>query len=181
MKRPNLIYSPSKKGVLPGMEPMSNQARAIFYFIIFTIFTGTFTLLYASFHTVDSIDKRIVFIVILISGIFLGSVLVRHFTNSEYRSSYELPSEIGMRQEKDTENNLKKLKEELGTQSIVFRTYAHKDYLVTLFLAYYKDIDSADKVHAPQVCYSGQGWTINSDQVIPCKVLNKNIDINLQY
>lgn len=39
--------------MLPGMEPMSNQARAIFYFIIFT---GTFTLLYAStfmslFHT----------------------------------------------------------------------------------------------------------------------------------
>jgi len=58
------------------------------------------------------------------------------------------------------------LKASVGAQEMVFRAYRSGSDTVILYLAYYKDVKSADRVHAPEVCYWAQGWTVRQNQIV---------------
>ena len=72
----------------------------------------------------------------------------------------------------------------LDPDKIIYKTYYNtKGYPpITLFIAYYKNLEKADLSHSPVVCFSGQGWEIRetTKQTIPvgtskgsCMTVNK--------
>jgi len=126
----------------------------------------------------DSAGKRVILVVALMVVVFLGALSARHSMHSDYTSSYELPLMIGSWKGEDANTNLDSLRSELGAQSIVFRTYSIGNTAVTLYLAYYKDVDSANRVHAPTVCYPGQGWTVKADEIVSLDVPARKIKVN---
>lgn len=54
----------------------------------------------------------------------------------------------------------------IGAQDIIFRSYRNGADSIVLYVAFYKDVDSADNMHAPDVCYEGQGWLVAEDEVV---------------
>jgi len=126
----------------------------------------------------DRTGKRLIFIIVLVLVVFLGAVYAKKAMHSEYMSTYELPGRIGDWQGENLDTNLDFLRSELGAQSILFRTYVKQDTTITLYLAYYKDVDSANRVHSPTVCYPGQGWKVISDDVLGLNMNGRKVDIN---
>ena len=56
----------------------------------------------------------------------------------------------------------------ISPDDMVFRLYQnpiHKS--VTLYVGLYSDMDRSDLAHSPLVCYTGQGWSYNSNGVLP--------------
>lgn len=62
---------------------------------------------------------------------------------------------------REVESDRQMLREALGAGHLVFRSYMRKNYSVTLYLAWYQDMQAADKVHDPAVCYPAQGWRVD--------------------
>lgn len=111
--------------------------------------------------------------------VFLGAMYARHSMHtSQYANTYQLPMTLGNWRASDVNTDLESLQKGLGAQSMIFRSYTNGDDSVMLYLAYYKDVDSANLVHAPAVCYPGQGWTIKTDEIASINILNKETDVN---
>lgn len=62
----------------------------------------------------------------------------------------------------------------LSPDKIIFRNYrnGNNEPLITLFIAYYSTLEKADLSHSPIVCFTAQGWQIESLTI-------KEIPVNL--
>jgi len=126
----------------------------------------------------DSTGKRVAFILALTIVVFLCALYARNAMHTEYMSTYKLPVVIGDWRGEDAVVNIDFLRSELGTQNMIFRSYSNGKGVVTMYLAYYKDVDSANRCHSPNVCYPGQGWTVAADDMATVDVHGRNFDIN---
>lgn len=97
---------------------------------------------------------------------------------SECTCTYTVPDTIGQWIGSDVDADIEGLKEAIGAQRAVFRTYRRGRDEVSLYLAYYKDVNSANMVHAPEVCYSGQGWTLKENDIVPRKLGSRHAMVN---
>ncbi len=111
-------------------------------------------------------EKNAVYILVLALIVFGSTHTMKRSLHSESISLYRIPESIGPWEGRSLGTDLNLLKSAIGAQDIVFRTYKKGTEAVTLYVAYYKDIDSANEVHAPAVCYPGQGWTVSEDEIV---------------
>lgn len=126
----------------------------------------------------DRTGKKLTLILALMLLVFLSAMYTKGAMYSEHASSYRLAENIGDWQSQEVQTNMDMLRAELGAQSILFRSYSKPGGSITLYLAYYKDVDSANRVHAPTVCYPGQGWTVVEDTVIDQTTDGRRAGIN---
>lgn len=107
----------------------------------------------------------IIYIIAVLAVISLVSFLdhPRTTTNSV---DYNLPVAFGQWHGRDVADNIQNLMDWLGTDKMIFRSYKNgvTGQVVTLYVAYYPDMVASDAAHAPEVCYPGQGWTINANE-----------------
>ncbi len=126
----------------------------------------------------DRTGKKLTLILALMLLVFLSAMYTKGAMYSEHASSYRLAENIGDWHSQEVQTNMDLLRAELGAQSILFRSYSKPGGSITLYLAYYKDVDSANRVHAPTVCYPGQGWTVVEDTVIDQTTDGRRAGIN---
>lgn len=122
--------------------------------------------------------KRIALIIVLMLVVFLAATSARRAMHASHENSYEFPMVIEGWKGETLNENIEFLRAELGAQSILFRTYTDENKTVTMYLAYYKDVNSANRVHAPTVCYPGQGWAVKSDDEVSLKFRNNTVHVN---
>lgn len=84
-------------------------------------------------------------------------------------NGYTLPESIGRWSGVEVNFDRERLESWLGTRWMVFREYrnAFGDATVTVYVAYYPNLEASDMAHEPEVCYPGQGWSIRSDTLAP--------------
>ena len=109
---------------------------------------------------------RLIIVVVLALGVFALVQVQQHKTGLALPSTYELPGQFGQWQGRDINSSNEQWMDELGADSMVFRSYHNEGTIISLYAAYYTDMDSADLVHAPTVCYPGQGWRVRHDSII---------------
>jgi len=126
----------------------------------------------------DRTKKNAVFVLVLALTVYGSAHLMRHTMYSEHAHMYRLPESIGPWKGTDIEADIGFLKSALGAQSITFRSYRRGMREIILYAAYYKDVDSADRVHAPTVCYPGQGWTVEHDDTVALKIGRGEVEID---
>ncbi|HON38350.1 MAG: exosortase C-terminal domain/associated protein EpsI [Desulfomonilia bacterium] len=115
----------------------------------------------------DRTKKNAVYILVLALSVYGSSSCLKRALYSELTCMYTVPDTIGPWVGSDVDTDIEGLKEAIGAQRVVFRTYRHGRDEVSLYLAYYKDVNSANMVHAPEVCYTGQGWTMKENDIVP--------------
>jgi len=86
---------------------------------------------------------------------------------SEQANPYVIPVNIGPWKGRNIDCDMQSLRTIIGAQDVIFRSYGNGIDVIVLYIAFYKDVDSADNVHAPEVCYTGQGWLIAEDDIVP--------------
>lgn len=123
-------------------------------------------------------EKNAIYILVFALSVFGSAHVMKQSLHSECINPYRIPESIGHWKGMSLGTDLGLLKSGMGAQDIVFRTYRNGIDVVTLYVAFYKDIDSANQVHAPEVCYPGQGWTIARDEVVVRKFGDGEARIN---
>jgi len=80
-------------------------------------------------------------------------------------NGYAIPESIGRWRGVEVNFDRERLESWLGTRWMVFREYrdASGGANVTVYVAYYPNLEASDMAHEPEVCYPGQGWSIRSD------------------
>ncbi|HQG31365.1 MAG TPA: EpsI family protein [Deltaproteobacteria bacterium] len=126
----------------------------------------------------DRTKKNAVLVLVLALSVYGSAQLMRRTLYSEHINVYRLPENVGPWKGTDIHADIDFLKSALGAQSIVFRSYRKGTREITLYAAYYKDVDSADQVHAPTVCYPGQGWTIARDDTVTWKMGKGEVEVD---
>ncbi len=108
--------------------------------------------------------KRTSVFVVAVLAVFLAASFLAHQPVSREGAAYALPDVIGAWEGRDVSFDRDLLVSWLGTDTMVFRTYWNREtgQVVTLYLAFYPDMEASDMAHEPEVCYPGQGWTILS-------------------
>ena len=110
-------------------------------------------------------------VVILLSmTVFL---VYRHIFSSpsqirEASNHKEFSSRISFWTANDVEYN-KAVLSQLSPDRIVYKTYTNNKAIglpITLFIAYYNNMEKADLSHSPLVCFTGQGWEINETKTV---------------
>ena len=109
-------------------------------------------------------------VVILLSmTVFL---VYRHIFSSpsqirEASNHKEFSSRISFWTANDVEYN-KAVLSQLSPDRIVYKTYENKaiGLPITLFIAYYNNMEKADLSHSPLVCFTGQGWEISETKTV---------------
>lgn len=111
-------------------------------------------------------EKKTVIFILAVLVVFLVSSLTRVSSQTRKGDIYVLPTSFGAWQSRELDYNRELLTGWLGTDHIIFRRYQNTESRdeVVLYIAYYKDLESSDLAHAPEVCYPGQGWRILSNQ-----------------
>jgi len=115
-------------------------------------------------------EKRTIIFLSVVIAVFIFSSYFRWAPEKHLEKVYSLPLAFDRWKGFDLSYDHALLTSWLGTDNIVFRRYQDlsKGQVVTIYIAYYPNIESSDKAHAPEVCYPGQGWEVKS---------NKNIDV----
>jgi len=113
----------------------------------------------------DKSYTRLILVVLLCLAVFLFVQLQRSKTGLEQPSKYEFPIQFNKWQGQDIHSDNELWMSGLGASKMVFRSYHKGNASIDLYLAYYTDMNSSDLVHAPTVCYPGQGWKVESDSV----------------
>lgn len=126
----------------------------------------------------DRTKKDAILVLVLALTVFGTAHVVRRGLCSEHGSASRVPDLVGSWRSTDAGADLDFLKSSLGAQDIVFRNYYSGMDMVNLYIAYYKDVDSANRVHAPAVCYPGQGWKIVVDETVTRVMCGKKVRIN---
>jgi EpsI family protein len=121
-------------------------------------------------------DKRAIAFLVTVLSVFLVTGYLENPAEKNPGDIYSLPLTIGQWEGNDVEYDPELLASWLGTTKIVFRNYRNRvnGYDVTLYVAYYKDFESSDKAHAPEVCYPGQGWEVRSDGDVQYELSGSN-------
>ena len=115
-------------------------------------------------------EKNAVYILVFAVIVMSIALVVKRSLPSGCGMHREIPVDIGMWKGSDVECDPHSLMKFIGTDDIVFRAYRNGADVVVLYAAFYKDVDSADNVHAPEVCYAGQGWLVEEHGVVPRKL-----------
>jgi EpsI family protein len=126
----------------------------------------------------DRTKKNAVCILVLALTVYGSSHSLKRALHSECICPYDVPDSIGGCEGEDIDTGIADLRSSIGAQDVAFRTYRCGDDTITLCLAYYKDVRSADMVHAPEVCYAAQGWTVVENDIVPRRLGRKNILVN---
>lgn len=110
-------------------------------------------------------DKRNLIFISIVLVLFLATFYLQ-VHKEEKGGAYLLPLTIGQWQGLDMQYDRDLLASWLGHPEITFRNYRNesKGYNVSVYIAYYKNLEASDKAHAPDVCYPGQGWQVVSDE-----------------
>jgi len=125
----------------------------------------------------DWTRKRTLILIFFALTVYASSYGIRWSGQEAARNVYTLPLSTGDWEGSDISYDHDLLTSWLGTTHIVFRSYQdhRRGYMVTLYLAYYPDIGSADMAHAPEVCYPGQGWSIRSNDIVECTISGRQV------
>ncbi len=126
----------------------------------------------------DRTKKNAVYILVLALSVYGFSHSLKRALYSECACPYVVPDMIGQWIGSDIDTDIEGLKEAIGAQGIVFRTYRSGNDEVSLYLAYYQDVNSANMVHAPEVCYTGQGWTVKENDIVSRKLGSRHAMVN---
>ena len=113
----------------------------------------------------DKSHARLIFLVFLCLFVFILVQVQRSKTGIEQPSEYEFPKQFNKWHGEDIHSDNGTWMSVLGASGMVFRSYIKGNASVDLYLAYYTDMNSSDLVHAPTVCYPGQGWQVVSDSI----------------
>jgi EpsI family protein len=108
-------------------------------------------------------EKNAIYLIVfalIVGGIAHGA---KRFLSSDHPTTCRIPASFGSWNGSDVECDRQSLRSVLGAQEIVFRSYGSGMDAIVLYIAFYKDVDSADNVHSPKVCYAGQGWMVMED------------------
>jgi len=125
-------------------------------------------------------EKRVIILIIVVLAVFF---VANSFRSSPDRppitEAYSLPLTFGTWEGTDLVYNRELLTSWLGTDFITFRNYENRanGHVVTLYLAYYPDLDSSDMAHSPEVCYPGQGWKITKDDDIDIMISGRRENV----
>jgi EpsI family protein len=108
-------------------------------------------------------EKKVIVFVGCVLAVFLATTLAKMPSQAERKGVYAFPAAVGAWQASDLP--IYKEMFTLGTKHMVFRQYRNSGNgaVVTVYIAYYPDLESSDLAHAPEVCYPGQGWEILSN------------------
>ncbi len=108
--------------------------------------------------------KRTTVFVVAILAVFTAASFLSRSPTDRDGTGYALPDVIGDWEGRDVSFDRDLLVSWLGTDEMVFRSYRNRGtgQVVTLYLAYYPDMEASDMAHEPEVCYPGQGWSILS-------------------
>lgn len=111
-------------------------------------------------------DKRNLIFILVVLALFLATSYPQRLTEEKKGEVYFLPLTIGQWRGLDMQYDRDLLASWLGHPEITFRNYRNelKDYNVSIYIAYYRNLEASDKAHAPDVCYPGQGWQVVSDE-----------------
>lgn len=120
-------------------------------------------------------EKRILALIILVLSVFLSVHSILWIRKPIHAVEYTLPLSFNGWSGSEVAYDRELLTSWLGTDRIVFRNYEdnRRGYTVSLYVAYYSDIGSSDKAHAPEVCYPGQGWIIRESGIIDLPIAGR--------
>ena len=116
--------------------------------------------------------------VLFVSNVFLYTqILFNHETKSYLIN--EFPRQISGWNSKDVSYDSNVLNS-LDPDKIVYKIYYRNqdDPPVTLFIAYYNNLEKADLSHSPIVCFTGQGWKIEETEEIMLPIESPK-DVNI--
>jgi EpsI family protein len=111
-------------------------------------------------------EKNAIYLMVFAVIVGAAAYTMKRAMPSEQVRPFEIPVNIGHWKGRNVSCDLAALRSAIGAQDVVFRSYGNGVDAIVLYAAFYKDVDSADCVHAPEVCYTGQGWMISEDDVI---------------
>ncbi len=126
----------------------------------------------------DRTKKNAVYVLVLALSVYGSSHGLKKALYSEQTCTYAIPPTIGQWIGSDVDADIKGLKEAIGAQRVVFRTYRCEQDEVSVYLAYYQNVNSADMVHAPEVCYTGQGWSMKENNIVSRKFGPRHAMVN---
>jgi len=124
-------------------------------------------------------EKRAILYTITVLAVFVAVNLIGRLAQVPQVTGYDLPLFIGPWRGSDVTYDREQLIAWLGMNRMVFRNYTNgaSGKEVTLYIAYYDDMTHSDKAHAPEVCYPGQGWSVESIENIDLTFTGKNFNI----
>ncbi|HPR73411.1 MAG TPA: EpsI family protein [Bacteroidales bacterium] len=128
-------------------------------------------------------EKRVIILIIVVLAVFFMANSFRANTEKPIAEAYVLPLVFGSWEGTDLTYNRKLLTSWLGTDFITFRNYKNSanGSVVTLYIAYYPDLESSDMAHSPEVCYPGQGWEITKGEDTEIILQGKKVNIKRLY
>lgn len=124
-------------------------------------------------------EKRVIAVVVVVLAVFLLVSSYKTGRRPHNPQAYAFPVTFGAWTGTDLTENIELLKSWLGTQFITFRNYQNgaNGKVVTLYIAYYPDLDSADMAHSPEVCYPGQGWEVTGSDDTDIFLSGKRVSV----
>ncbi len=125
-------------------------------------------------------EKRVfVLIIVVLAVFFVANSFRSNPDRPQITEAYSLPLTFGDWEGTDLVYNRELLTSWLGTDFITFRNYENKanGRVVTLYAAYYPDLEASDMAHSPEVCYPGQGWKITKDDDIDIMISGRRENV----
>jgi len=128
-------------------------------------------------------EKRAILYTIAVLAVFVAVNLVERMARVTPVTGYDLPLVIGPWLGSDVPYDREQLIAWLGMNRMIFRNYTNGENgkEVSLYIAYYVDMMHSDKAHAPEVCYPGQGWSVESIENIDLTFAGKKFTIKRFY
>lgn len=113
-------------------------------------------------------EKRTVIFIVLVFVVFLSARYFQCFDHTKPSEVYHFPEKIGIWQGHEIDHNSEQLSSWLSTENIVFRQYrsSETNTAVSVYIGYYRDLESSNMAHSPEVCYAGQGWKVLSQKSV---------------
>jgi len=95
--------------------------------------------------------------VILVVGIFATHGFRPKVSAGLQRPLHEFPSAIGISHSEDRPYE-KQVVKAIGADDYINRVYLGSNPPIELYIGYYKDQRSSDRIHSPKNCLPGSGW-----------------------
>jgi EpsI family protein len=123
-------------------------------------------------------EKNAIYIIVF--AVIVGGMAhaMKRSLTSEHNHPHLIPVDIGSWKGRNIDCDVHRLKAFIGAQDVVFRSYGNGMDVIVLYMAFYKDVDSADSVHAPEVCFAGQGWMIAEDNIVQRRLGKARASVN---
>ena len=99
---------------------------------------------------------------LIVALVLLGGILATHnfkpiIAAAPQRPLREFPSEIGISRSEDRPFE-KPVVQAIGADDYINRVYVGSTPPIELYIGYYKDQRSGDRIHSPKNCLPGSGW-----------------------